>query len=154
MEKEEMMHLLLFAHFQTEPILMYIVLCVSGFPEMIEVIYQGFVWALDIRYPEERILHGGIHDILKDKVKREKVFLKNDYIVRVTGRASPYNINRLTFYTAKGKTFGPWGDRRSKESVDFDVRAPKGHALAYFSGTVDFGVPFRSISFHWRPIPS
>ena len=147
-------HLLLFAHFQTEPILMYIVLCVSGFPEMIEVIYQGFVWALDIRYPEERILHGGIHDILKDKVKREKVFLKNDYIVRVTGRASPYNINRLTFYTAKGKTFGPWGDRRSKESVDFDVRAPKGHALAYFSGTVDFGVPFRSISFHWRPIPS
>ena len=61
---------------------------------------------------------------------------------------------RLTFYTAKGKTFGPWGDRRSKESVDFDVSAPPGHALAYFSGTVDFGVPFRSISFHWRPIPT
>merc|ERR1712203_1255102 len=38
----------------------------------------------------------------------------------------PYNINRLTFYTAKGKTFGPWGDRRSKESVDFDVSAPPG----------------------------
>ena len=127
---------------------------IAGFPEMIEVIYQGFVWAMDIRYPDERILHGGIHDILKDKVKREKVFLKNDYIVRVTGRASPYNINRLTFYTAKGKTFGPWGDRRSKESVDFDVSAPAGHALAYFSGTVDFGVPFRSISFHWRPLPN
>ena len=127
---------------------------IAGFPEMIEVIYQGFVWAMDIRYPDERILHGGIHDILKDKVKREKVFLKNDYIVRVTGRASPYNINRLTFYTAKGKTFGPWGDRRSKESVDFDVSAPPGHALAYFSGTVDFGVPFRSISFHWRPLPN
>ena len=42
----------------------------------------------------DRIMHGGIHDILKDKVKREKVFLKNDYIVRITGRASPYNINR------------------------------------------------------------
>ena len=127
---------------------------VVGFPSMIEVIYQGFVWALDIRYPDDRILHGGIHDILKDKVKRDKVFLKDDYIVRVSGRASPYNINRLTFYTAKGKKFGPWGDRRSKESIDFDVSAPPGHGLAFFSGTVDFGVPFRSISFHWRPLPS
>jgi hypothetical protein len=129
---------------------------VPGFPEMIEVIYQGFVWAMDIRYGKEggRVQHGGVHTILKDKVKRDKVFLKDDYIVRVTGRASPYNINRLTFYTAKGKTFGPWGDRRSKESIDFDVAAPSGHALAFFSGTVDFGVPFRSISFHWRPIPS
>ena len=66
----------------------------EGFPKMIEVIYQGFVWAMDIRYENDRIMHGGIHDILKDKVKREKVFLKNDYIVRITGRASPYNINR------------------------------------------------------------
>ena len=41
---------------------------VVGFPSMIEVIYQGFVWAMDIRYPDDRILHGGIHDILKDKV--------------------------------------------------------------------------------------
>ena len=90
---------------------------------------------------------------IKDKVKRETVRLsKGDYIVRVSGRASPYNINRLTFYTAKGKKFGPWGDRRSKESVDFDVSAPEGHGLSYFSGTVDFGVPFRSISFHWSPV--
>ena len=41
-----------------------------------------------------------------------------------------------------------------QESVDFDVTAPPGHGLAFFSGTIDFGVPLRSISFHWRPIPS
>ena len=126
---------------------------VKGFPEMIEVIYQGFVWALNMYYPDkQKEKHGGVHTILKDKVKRQKIFFKDgDYIVRVSGRASPYNINRLTFYTAKGKKYGPWGDRRSKDSIDFDVSAPPGHGLQYFSGTVDFGVPFRSISFHWSP---
>ena len=126
---------------------------VKGFPEMIEVVYQGFVWAMNLYYPDkQKEKHGGVHTILKDKVKRQKIFFKDgDYIVRVSGRASPYNINRLTFYTAKGKKYGPWGDRRSKDSVDFDVSAPPGHGLQYFSGTVDFGVPFRSISFHWSP---
>ena len=131
---------------------------VKGFPDMIEVVYQGFVWALNVYYPGETKFkkqiekHGGVHTILKDKVKRQKVFFKDgDYIVRVSGRASPYNINRLTFYTAKGEKYGPWGDRRSEDSIDFDVTAPPGHGLAHFSGTVDFGVPFRSISFHWRP---
>ena len=131
---------------------------VKGFPDMIEVVYQGFVWALNVYYPGETKFkkqiekHGGVHTILKDKVKRQKIFFKDgDYIVRVSGRASPYNINRLTFYTAKGQKYGPWGDRRSEDSIDFDVTAPPGHGLAHFSGTVDFGVPFRSISFHWRP---
>merc|ERR1712223_1016655 len=112
---------------------------VKGFPEMIEVIYQGFVWALNMYYPDkQKEKHGGVHTILKDKVKRQKIFFKDgDYIVRVSGRASPYNINRLTFYTAKGKKYGPWGDRRSKDSIDFDVSAPPGHGLQYFSGTVD-----------------
>ena len=126
---------------------------VDSFPERIEVIYQGFVWALDTKYPDqESPLHGGIHRILEDKVKREIVNLKNDHIVRVTGRASPYNINRLTFHTAAGKEYGPWGDRHSDESIDFDVTAPPGHALSFFSGTVDFGVPLRSIGFHWKKI--
>ena len=60
---------------------------------------------------------------------------------------------RFTIYTSKGKKYGPFGDRRSEESVDFDVSAPPGHALAYISGTVDFGVPLRSVSLHWRPYP-
>lgn len=127
----------------------------SSLPVMIEVIYQGFVWALNVHYPDGNVLqHGGVHNILKDKVKREKVFLEGDHIVRVTGRASPFNINRLTFHTANGNTFGPWGDRRSEESTDFDVSAPAGHGLAFFSGTVDFGVPLRSVSFHWAPVPT
>lgn len=108
---------------------------------------------MEVKYPGQKdISHGGVHTILEDKVKRERVDLRDDHIVRVVGRASPYNINRLTFYTAKGKTYGPWGDRRSKESVDFDVTAPPGHGLGFFSGTIDFGVPLRSVSFHWRPI--
>merc|ERR1711963_715830 len=127
----------------------------AGFPEKIEIIYQGFVWAMTMFYPDQdSLLHGGVHKILEDKIKRETVNLEGDYIVRVSGRASPYNINRLTFYTAKGKQFGPWGDRHSEDSVDFDVSAPPGQALAFFSGTIDFGVPLRSVSFHWRPIPS
>ena len=86
-------------------------------------------------------------------MKRETIRLgkSGDRIVRVSGRASPYNINRLTLYTAKGKKYGPYGDRRSEDSVDFDVSAPDGAALAFLSGTVDFGVPLRSVSFHWRP---
>jgi hypothetical protein len=77
--------------------------------------FQGFIWAFDVGYPSEgRIMHGGVHNVLKDKVKRETVFLKDDYIVRVEGRASPFNINRMTFFTAKGKQYGPWGDRRSQ----------------------------------------
>jgi len=59
-------------------------------------------------------MHGGVHNVLKDKVKRDTIILKDDYIVRVEGRASPFNINRITFFTAKGKQFGPWGDRRSQ----------------------------------------
>ncbi len=127
---------------------------VASFPETIEVIYQGFVWAMKVSYSTEgSIMHGGVHTILKDKVKREIIRLgAGDYVVRVSGRASPYNINRLTLYTAKGKTYGPYGDRRSEESVDFDESAPDGQALAFFSGTVDFGVPLRSMSLHWRPI--
>ena len=125
----------------------------NGFPERIEMIYQGFVWAMDMFYPgQDSVLHGGVHTILKDKVKQETVNLEGDYIVRVSGRASPYNINRLTFYTKNGQKFGPWGDRHSDDSVDFDVSAPPGQALAFFSGTIDFGVPLRSVSFHWRPI--
>lgn len=125
----------------------------NGFPERIEMIYQGFVWAMDMFYPgQDSVLHGGVHTILEDKVKRETVNLDGDYIVRISGRASPYNINRLTFYTKNGKQFGPWGDRHSEDSVDFDVSAPPGQALAFFSGTIDFGVPLRSVSFHWRPI--
>ena len=54
--------------------------------------------------------------------------------------------------TKQGKKYGPWGDRHSEESVDFDVSAPPGQALAFFSGTIDFGVPLRSVSFHWKPI--
>merc|ERR1711892_1373084 len=126
-----------------------------GFPEKIEMVYQGFVWAMTMFYPDQdSLLHGGVHTILKDKVKSETVNLDGDYIVRVSGRASPYNINRLTFYTKNGKKFGPWGDRHSEDSVDFDVTAPSGQALAFFSGTIDFGVPLRSVSFHWRPIPA
>ncbi|QQP54718.1 Putative LOC101310879, partial [Caligus rogercresseyi] len=49
-------------------------------------------------------------------VKRKKVSLKDDTIVRVTGRASPYNINRLTLHTANGKVHGPFGERQHKES--------------------------------------
>jgi len=125
----------------------------EGFPESMQIIYQGFIWAMEIKYPGQGdVNHGGVHTILEDKVKRETVNLRDDHIVRVTGRASPYNINRLTFYTAKGKQYGPWGDRRSKESVDFDVTAPPGHGLGFLSGTIDFGVPLRSVSFHWRPI--
>jgi len=125
----------------------------EGFPERIEVIYQGFIWAFEVSYPDkEKVLHGGVHRILEDKVKRETLNLKDDHIVRVTGRASPYNLNRITIYTAKGKVYGPWGDRHSDESVDFDVSAPPGHGLAYFSGTIDFGVPLRSIGFHWKKI--
>ena len=127
---------------------------ISTFPERIQMVYQGFVWAFDVTYPDpdSSVSHGGIHRILEDKVKRETLNLSGDYIVRVTGRASPYNINRLTFYTANGKVYGPWGDRHSDESVDFDVRAPDGHALSYFSGTIDFGVPLRSVGFHWKKI--
>ncbi len=126
---------------------------INEFPQKIEVTYQGFLWALEMSYPTAgKVMHGGVHTIIKDKVKRETVNLKGDHIVRVTGRASPYNINRLTFYTANGKKFGPWGERRSDDSQDFDVSAPAGHGLAFVSGTVDFGVPVRSISFHWRPI--
>ena len=64
-----------------------------------------------------------------------------------------FPLSRFTIYTNKGKKYGPFGDRRSEESVDFDVSAPPGHALAYISGTVDFGVPLRSLSLHWRPFP-
>jgi hypothetical protein len=86
------------------------------------------------------------------QVKKERFKLADgDHIVRVSGRASPYNINRFTVYTSKGKKYGPYGDRRSEDSVDFDVTAPPGTALAYISGTVDFGVPIRSIGLHWRP---
>lgn len=124
-----------------------------GFPEKMEMVYQGFVWAFDVIYPDQtKVRHGGVHRILEDKVKRETLDLRNDHIVRITGRASPYNINRLTFYTANGRQFGPWGDRHSDESADFEVTAPPGHALAFFSGTIDFGVPLRSVSFHWRPL--
>jgi hypothetical protein len=128
---------------------------VDSFPERIQMVYQGFVWAFDVTYPDPdgKVSHGGIHRILEDKVKRENLNLKGDYIVRITGRASPYNINRLTFYTTNGKVYGPWGDRHSAESVDFDIRAPEGHALSYFSGTIDFGIPLRSVSFHWKKIP-
>ena len=127
----------------------------TGFPERIEMVYQGFVWAMTMFYPgQDSVLHGGVHTILEDKVKRETVNLAGDYIVRVTGRASPYNINRLTFYTKNGNKFGPWGDRHSEDSVDWDVSAPPGHALAFLSGTIDFGVPLRSVSFHWRPLPA
>jgi len=126
-----------------------------GFPDKIEMVYQGFVWAMTMFYPgQDSLLHGGVHTILEDKVKRETLNLEGDYIIRITGRASPYNINRLTFYTANGKKYGPWGDRHSEDSVDFDVSAPPGHGLGYFSGTIDFGVPLRSVSFHWRPIPA
>ena len=125
----------------------------NGFPERIEMIYQGFVWAMEMFYADQdSVLHGGVHTILEDKVKRETLNLAGDYIVRVSGRASPYNINRLTFHTKNGKKYGPWGDRHSEDSVDFDVSAPPGQALAFFSGTIDFGVPLRSVSFHWRPI--
>jgi len=125
----------------------------NGFPESIDLVYQGFVWAFTMNYPDQpSVLHGGVHTILLDKVKKETIPLAGDYIVRVTGRASPYNINRLTLYTKQGKKYGPWGDRHSEESVDFDVSAPAGHGLAFFSGTIDFGVPLRSVSFHWRPI--
>jgi len=125
----------------------------NGFPESIDLVYQGFVWAFTMNYPDQpSVLHGGVHTILLDKVKKETIPLAGDYIVRVTGRASPYNINRLTLYTKQGKKYGPWGDRHSEESVDFDVSAPPGHGLAFFSGTIDFGVPLRSVSFHWRPI--
>ena len=125
---------------------------ITDFPERIEMVYQGFVWAFTVTYPDTTISHGGIHRILEDKVKRETLNLKGDHIIRVTGRASPYNINRLTFYTANGKVYGPWGDRHSDESIDFDIRAPAGHGLSFFSGTIDFGVPLRSISFHWKKI--
>jgi hypothetical protein len=125
----------------------------NGFPQSIDLVYQGFVWAFTMHYPDQpSVLHGGVHTILLDKVKKETIPLAGDYIVRVTGRASPYNINRLTLYTKQGKKYGPWGDRHSEESVDFDVSAPAGHGLAFFSGTIDFGVPLRSVSFHWRPI--
>merc|ERR1712106_789174 len=88
----------------------------SGFPNRIEMVYQGFVWAFTMHYPDQSpVLHGGVHTILKDKVKSESLDLKGDYIVRVTGRASPYNINRLTLYTKQGKKYGPWGDRHSEE---------------------------------------
>ncbi|XP_040563675.1 uncharacterized protein [Lepeophtheirus salmonis] len=128
---------------------------VTGFPQIIDLTYQGFVWAITLQYPEkEKKIHGGIHSILKDKVKQKKINMRDDYIIRVTGRASPYNINRLTLYTSKGKVYGPFGERQHKESVDFDESAPEGHALAYFSGTINLGVPLRSVGFHWRPIPS
>ena len=115
---------------------------------------QGFVWALRPSYEKEgSVMHGGVHTILKDKVKRQIVDLRGgDYIIRVSGRASPFNINKLTFYTAKGKKYGPWGERKTEGSQDVGVSAPEGHGLAFFSGTVDIGVPVRSLSFHWRPI--
>ena len=76
----------------------------TGFPESIDMVYQGFVWAFTMNYEDTPgILHGGVHTILLDKVKKETVNLKGDHIVRITGRASPYNINRLTFYTKLGK---------------------------------------------------
>ncbi len=37
-------------------------------------------------------MHGGIHEILKDKVKRERVFLKDDYIVRYAS-SRPISMN-------------------------------------------------------------
>lgn len=130
-------------------------MAVTEFPKWIEVIYQGFVWAIRVTYPSNgSLMHGGVHTILKDKVKKKKIFLKDgEHIVRISGRASPYNINRFTVYTSKGTKYGPFGDRRSEDSTDFDVSAPPGHALAYISGTVDFGVPLRSVSLHWRPYP-
>ena len=71
-------------------------MAVTEFPKWIEVIYQGFVWAIRVTYPSNgSLMHGGVHTILKDKVKKEKFFLKDgEHIVRVSGRASPYNINR------------------------------------------------------------
>jgi hypothetical protein len=53
------------------------------------------------------VLHGGVHTILLDKVKKETINLAGDHIVRVTGRASPYNINRLTLYTTHGPSLPP-----------------------------------------------
>merc|ERR1719239_1736524 len=103
----------------------------NGFPESIDLVYQGFVWAFTMNYPDQpSVLHRGVHSFPLDKVKKETIPLAGDYIVRVTGRASPYNINRLTLYTKQGKKYGPWGDRHSEESVDFDVSAPAGHGLA------------------------
>ena len=71
-------------------------MAVTEFPKWIEVIYQGFVWAIRVTYPSNgSLMHGGVHTILKDKVKKQKFFLKDgEHIVRVSGRASPYNINR------------------------------------------------------------
>ena len=57
---------------------------------------------LNTIFTQASLLHGGVHTILLDKVKKESINLTGDYIVRVTGRASPYNINRLTFYTKNG----------------------------------------------------
>ena len=81
-------------------------------------------------------------------METETVDLKDDFIVRVTGRASPFNINMLTFHTLSGRQWGPWGERHSQESIDLDVSAPPGHALAFLSETIDFGVPLRSVGFH------
>merc|ERR1711881_601222 len=34
----------------------------SGFPDKIEMVYQGFVWAMTVYYPDQdSLLHGGTH---------------------------------------------------------------------------------------------
>ena len=41
----------------------------NGFPESIDLVYQGFVWAFTMNYPDQpSVLHGGVHTILLDKV--------------------------------------------------------------------------------------
>ena len=42
------------------------------FPQKIDMVYQGFVQAITMFYPDQySLLYCGVHTILKDKVKQE-----------------------------------------------------------------------------------
>ena len=48
----------------------------NGFPESIDLVYQGFVWAFTMNYPNQpSVLHGGVHTILLDKVLQKQNML-------------------------------------------------------------------------------
>lgn len=50
----------------------------NGFPESIDLVYQGFVWAFTMNYPDQpSVLHGGVHTILLDKVLHWQMTLQS-----------------------------------------------------------------------------
>jgi hypothetical protein len=66
--------------------------------------------------------------------------LTNDAIVSITGFTGTYfgmaQVSQLTFKTASGKTYGPYGTMNNVQSPKtFELVAPAGSAIRSFFGT-------------------